>query len=138
MESFSQVVIRGRLGSNKDGEVLTPNLVQGGTNKYWRFSVAVDKKRVDKTTRQTVVETDWISCTCWDERIVHQNFHKGQLVQVTGKLTTYGEKVEGSDLLKTRLSVVAERVQPVMDESSSWEPIPSGSGIPSGSVPPRF
>ncbi len=134
MDSFSQVVIKGRLGSGKDGDVLKQEQVKGGTTLYWRFSVAVDKKRLDKVTKQTIVDTDWISCTCWDERIVGQNFKKGEVVQVTGRLTTYGEKVEGSDLPKTRLAVVAERVQRVMDESSSWEPIPSGSSIPSGSM----
>ena len=134
MDSFSQVVIKGRLGSGKDGEVLKQEVVKGGTTLYWRFSVAVDKKRLDKVTKQTIVDTDWISCTCWDERIVGQNFRKGEVVQVTGRLTTYGEKVEGSDLPKTRLAVVAERVQRVLDESSRWEPIPSGSAIPSGSM----
>jgi single-stranded DNA-binding protein len=128
MDSFSEVVIRGRLGANKKGEAFTeyrtPDL-----KYYWRFSVGVEKKKYLKESDTTVVEMDWISCTCWDKRVVeHGYLDRGQVVQVTGRLTTYGEKVEGSELSKTRLAVVAERVQPVVDaKNSNWEPISSGS-----------
>lgn len=132
MDSFSQVQIRGRVSAAKTGEVLRQETTKDG-KLYWRFSVGVERKGYDKATRQAVVETDWISCTCWDERIVAQHLQRGDVVLVTGRLITYGEKVEGSDLPKTRLAVVAERVQKVVDENSSWEPIPSGSALPSGS-----
>ncbi len=132
MESFAEVVIRGRLGTNKEGEVLTKKTA--GDSSYWRFSVGVEKKRYIKATNTTVVGTDWISCTCWDERIVQKGFTKNQFVQVTGKLTTYGEKVEGADFPKTRLAVVAERVQAVIDPNESWDAV---HAVPSGSVAPR-
>lgn len=132
MESFAQVVIRGRLGSNKEGQVLTKKDIAGG-GKYWRFSVGVEKKRYIKETDITVVGTDWISCTCWDDRILEGGFVKGQVVQVTGKLTTYGEKVVGQELPKTRLAVMVERVQPVIDERDNWGPLHTDTALPSGS-----
>lgn len=127
MDSFADVVIRGRLGANKKGEPFTeyktPDL-----KYYWRFSVGVEKKKYVKATDTTVIEMDWISCTCWDERLLQNGLlNRGAVVQVTGKLTTYPEKVEGVELQKTRLAVVAERVQLVVDEKNSWGPIPSGS-----------
>lgn len=132
MDSFSQVQIRGWIATGKTGDALRQETTNDG-KLYWRFSVGVERKGYDKVTRQSVVETDWISCTCWDEKIVSLNLQKGDVILVSGRLVTYGEKVEGSDLPKTRLAVVAERVQKVIDENSSWAPIPSGSALPSGS-----
>lgn len=138
MDSFSEVKIRGRVaaGKTKDGkpgDVLRQETTKDG-RLYWRFSVGVERKRgYDKATGQSVVETDWFLCSCWDEKILSLNLQKGDVVLVTGRLQTYGEKVEGSDLLKTRISVVAERVQKVIDPNASWAPIPSGSALPSGS-----
>jgi len=79
---MNKVILMGRLTAD-------PELrqIQNGT-AVCRFTVAVNRKFVDKQTGQH--EADFISCTAWSKtaEFVSRYFKKGQMIAIEGSLRT--------------------------------------------------
>lgn len=146
MDSFSEVVIVGKLAGipikNPDGtlkkvegkvqtreDAVEQRKSDANPNRlFFTFNVGVETKRKDPDNpKNTLVKMDWIDCICWDERIALQNLKRGEVVKITGRLSSRTKKIEGAKDDITVTSVVAERVQRVIDQNASWEAVSSGS-----------
>lgn len=79
---MNKVILMGRFTAD-------PELRQTQTGTaVCRFTVAVNRKFVDKTTGQR--ETDFISCTAWNmtAEFISRYFKKGQMIAVEGEIRT--------------------------------------------------
>lgn len=79
---MNKVIIMGRLTADPDLRT-----TQTGMSTC-RFSVAVDRPFIDKTTGQR--QADFIRCTAWDKSAENINrfFRKGSMIMIEGSLRT--------------------------------------------------
>jgi single-stranded DNA-binding protein len=147
--TFSEVTIVGKLAGiparDSNGKVrrdtetdkvirsddAVDELKMKSSNKlFWVFTVGVETKQVDQSTKK--LKMDWIDCVCWNPAILHQKLKKGEYVKVVGKLSTRSQ-VDEDGQSRIVIGVEAEGVQKLLNERASFEPISSGSALPSGS-----
>lgn len=130
MAGVNKAIILGHLG--RDPEL---NHTQGG-QAVCRLNVATSRKYTNKTTNETVDETEWHRVTVWGKQAEHcaKYLAKGRQCYVEGRLRTSSyEDKEGIKRYSTE--IVADQVQFIGGKGDSSGD-GGGGGEPSGNSQP--
>ena len=134
MAGVNKAIILGHLG--RDPEL---NHTQGG-QAVCRLNIATSRKYTNKSTNETVDETEWHRVTVWGKQAEHckQYLAKGRQCYVEGRLRT--SSYEDKDGIKRySTEIVADQVQFIGgkgDHSSGSDgPPPESSGKPPNNEP---
>ena len=123
MASVNKVILIGNCG--RDPEVrYTP----GGT-AICNVSVATSSRRKDKTSGESIEDTQWHRVTFYDRlaEIAGEYLKKGKPVYIEGRLK-YGKYTDKDGIERNTVDIVAEQMQMLGGRDSGGEEAGSGGG----------
>lgn len=113
-----------------------PEINATETTTIANFSIATNRFRKDKTTQETIQETDWINCVAFGKtaELIGSYVKKGSKVAVVGTVRTSSwENEQGEKKYKTE-TFVHEIEFLSSKENNSQEP-PTGMSEPKDDLP---
>lgn len=131
MAGVNKAIILGHLGRDPD-----LNHTQGG-QPVCRLNIATSRKYTNKSTNETVDETEWHRVTVWGKQAEHcaKYLAKGRQCYVEGRIRTSSyEDKEGIKRYSTE--IVADQVQFIGGKGdSSGDDAPRDGGSPPSNEP---
>lgn len=109
MKTINSVELQGRLGADPEFRTF-----DNGTSVA-RASLAIDESWKDKKNGEWKKNTHWLRLVFWNDlaRQVADNYHKGALINISGKLST--NRYTASDgIEKTTIEIVVLDIKEIL------------------------